>query len=481
MFVKTRRTKNNYFLIYIIFNARRILNTGIFCVKNKDGKKIYKSIPAEMKTLSILLTLLVATPNFAQQVTDPKEMFDEGQFFFQREDFKEALYFFKLLIQKYPENANYNFKVGECYLNIPGQEYLGVSYLEKASKKTVSKRDYNERSFDESNAPLHALFYLGNAYRADGKLDDALLSYAKFIDSPYFYRNYNLAIVENEVRSTERAKIIQDTPIDFEKFKLEGFFNTSFSEERPIVSRDGNSMVFIRGLKFYDAIFYTVKKDGKWLKPININQDVKSDGDYYPTSLSNDGKKLLFVREKDLNSDVYISYLQDTVWSPAQKIEGKINTMVQETFAAFGETDNVIYLVSDRQGGKGGTDIFKSKRTSKGTWGKPKNLGAVINSELNEETPMVCNEGKTLFFSSQSHYNMGGYDIFYSYFENGKWSIPRNIGYPVNTTQDDLFYMIDETCQSAIHSIIDAKNGEADLFKITVTEPLAVPEQVVGF
>lgn len=429
-----------------------------------------------MKTLSIILSLFLSISICGQEITAPKEMFAEGQYFFQREDYKEALYFFSRLAQKIPGNSNYHFKIGECYLQIPGQEHLAIEHLEIAVEKIVPKREYKGRTFDENSAPLHAYFYLGNAYRINGQLDDALKAYQRFIDDPYFLKNYNLNVVEDEIFSCERAKIIQDTPIDIIKEKLYPDVNSDFSEFNALQSKKGNARIFVRGLKFYDAIFYTVKENGEWIKPININQDIISDGDYYPTALNTDGTKLLLVREKDLNSDIYISRLKEEKWTPAEKLSGKINSPAQETFASFGRNDNEIIIISDRQGGRGGKDIFISQMNEQGVWSKPKNFGKVINSETDEETAVLCNDGKTIFFSSKGHYNMGGYDIFYSNLEGDKWSVPRNVGYPVSTTRDDLFFIVDETCKSALQSTIDTDSGISEIYKITIKELLAIPQ-----
>lgn len=429
-----------------------------------------------MKTLSIIFSIFLSISIFGQEITEPKEMFAEGQYFFQREDYKEALYFFKNLAREIPENSNYHFKIGECYLQIPGQEHLAIDHLEIAVQKIVPKRDYKGRSFDENRAPLHAYFYLGNAYRINGQLDDALKAYQRFIDDPYFINNYNLNVVEDEISSCERAKIIQDSPIEIHKELLNPDVNSGFSEFNAIQSKDGKTRVFVRGLKFYDAIFYSVEVDGEWAKPINVNQDIISDGDFYPTALNADGTKMLLVREKDLNSDIYISTLKDGKWAPASRLNGKINSAAQETFASFGMNEKEIILVSDRQGGKGGKDIFVSKMNGQGVWEKPKNLGKTINSKTDEETAILCNDGKTLFFSSKGHYNMGGYDIFYSYLERDKWSVPRNVGYPVSTTRDDLFFMVDETCKTALQAIIDPDSGISDIYKITIKELLATPQ-----
>ncbi len=429
-----------------------------------------------MRIIFLLSFCCVFTIGFSQQEKmTPEELFEEGQYFFEREDYKEALYFYSKLLEKSNDNSNYNFKVGECYLNIPGLEYFAVPYFEKAVSNTIPKNDYRVNDFFERNAPLHSMFYLGNAYRMAGKLDEALSVYAKFIDSPYFYHNYNLNVVEKEIKSCERAKIIQDAPIEMTKTRLNDKINTDYSEFNPVVSADGNTLIFNRGLKFYDAIFMSKNVGGDWGMPFNINEEVVSDGDFYPTALNKDGTILLMTREENGNADIYISYYKDNKWTKAERIPGKINTLVQETYATFGVDNNTIYFVSDRQGTKGGKDIYISIRDSKGFWGKPKNIGDVINSDEDEETPVLCNSGKTIFFSSKSHFNMGGYDIFYSYFENNEWSTPRNVGYSLSTTRDDLFYIVREGCMSGLYSIIDPETGIADIYNIETKTFLAVP------
>jgi hypothetical protein len=211
-----------------------------------------------------------------------------------------------------------------------------------------------------------------------------------------------------------------------------------------------------------------------WSEAININQDILSDGDYYPTGLNSNGTVMLLVREVDQNADIYISYYKNSRWTNAKKIPGNINTLESESFASFGNSDKTIFFVSSKSGGKGGKDIYYSIQQPDSSWGKPKNIGKAINSSEDEETPVICNNGKTIFFSSKSHYNMGGFDIFYSNLENKKWSVPRNVGYPLSTTHDDLFYITDNTCLSALISVIDTA-GVADIVEVKIEEPLAIP------
>lgn len=399
------------------------------------------------------------------------EDFDEGQFFFNRGDFEDAVYFFVKLVEAEPKNANFNFKLGEAYLNIPGKEHLAIPYFETSLRQVVPKKSYKKRSFDETAAPLHVYFYLGNAYRMNNQLDKALECYAKFIDSPFFWGNYNQNVVDVEIKSCERAKIIQDAPVDFEKVNLGIAVNTNFSEEKPVISDDGNTLAFIRRLKFYDAVFVTRKINGEWQTAINISPQIISDGNYYPTGLSYDGNEMLLIRKEDDSYDVYSSTFNGEIWSEARKMNNKINSIFNEVYADFGENDQTIYITSNRKGGKGGYDVYVSGKDDKGDWKRPKNLGKQINTDFDEKNASYCNDKKLLFFSSQDHYTMGGYDIFYSRKLGKKWQVPLNIGYPINTTRDNLFYTpVKENCREGYFSMSDEDSmGEADIYLIKIT------------
>ncbi len=437
--------------------------------------RLYNSL--QMKNLFFYFSLILCFSGYAQNSESPQELFDEGQFFFNRGEYKEALYYFKRLVDTDKENANFNYKVGECYLNIEGMEYKAVPYFEKAAEKVVPKKDYKGRDFYETKAPLHALFYLGNAYRVDGNLDMALKAYDKFVDSPYYYGNYNLRIVKDEIKSCERAKIIQDSPIDYSSEPLESTINTTFSESNPVISADEKTLVFLRGLKFYNAVYVSKLIDGKWQEPVNISQEIVSEGDFYPTGINSDGTEILFTRTFENRADIYSSKFDGKKWSKAERISGKINSLANETFASFADNDRTIYFVSDRQKGRGGKDIFISKREKNGSWSKAKNLGKTINTDLDEDTPVFCTNTNKLYFSSKGHYNMGGYDIFTSKIEAKKWNIPRNIGYPVNTTNNDRFFMVTPEGNSGYYSIIDKETGYSDIYYIKIKSVMDLPDE----
>ncbi|MFC2112742.1 TolB family protein, partial [Bacteroidota bacterium] len=197
------------------------------------------------------------------------------------------------------------------------------------------------------------------------------------------------------------------------------------------------------------------KVDGAWTEPEVLNPQVGSDGDMYPTSLSYDGKELYMVKRTEGNNDIYMSTLGTDFWSNARALGPTINTGTDETHASISADGNTLFFTSARRGGYGGLDIYRSERLASGEWGEAENLGSIINSDEDEDTPFPSDNGYRLYFSSRGHFNMGGYDVFFSNLgDDGLWKDPINIGFPINTTTDDLFfYPIGDGSQAYISKI----------------------------
>jgi hypothetical protein len=421
-----------------------------------------------MRTMIIFTILTVMLfPAYGQTREEMMDTYNEGLYFLNRGDYKEAAFYFRKMVDKYPENANYNFKLGECYMNVPGSEALAVPCLEKAVKQVVPKKKYNKKDFDGKSAPLYAWFYLGNVYRINNRLDDALKVYDIFVNSPFYYGDYNQAIVENEIKACERAKIIQDNPVPLSELKLDTTINTEASELNPVISRDEKTLVFVRRLKFYDAIYITEKGGDAWSQPVNLNTSIGSDGDLYPTCLSADGKELYLVKYGE-SKDIWVSRRTASGWSEATPLDDRINTAADESSACLSEDGKSLYFASTRKGGYGGNDLFVSVRDSKNRWGKPRNLGSMINTAFDEESPCVTNSDTTLFFSSKGHFSMGGYDIFYSNLSDKKWSEPVNLGFPINNTGDNFGYIALQGGKKGYYSKVNPaeRDGESDIFSV---------------
>lgn len=418
----------------------------------------------------ILLTIISLTvfyKVFSQEKVNLKETFLEAEYYILYEDYPEALALYQKLANNDYTNAYINHRIGECYLNIPGQKYKSIPYLEEASKNLSNKT--KEGSFKETKAPYRTLFYLASAYQIDNQLDKAIGIYQEFKDSLEVQDIYNIDYVDQQIKSCVNAKELMKNPVNIKKTNIGKEINDGSSNINPVVSSDEKSMVFVSKLKFYDAILFSEKIGKNWTTPINITPDIKSDGDYYPCYLSADGKTLLLFRYENLSGNIYQSKFEDGKWQTPNKLNKNINSKFFETHAALSPDGKTIYFVSNRKNGYGGFDIYKSTfNETRNDWDEAVNLGAEINTPLDEESPQLSEDGKTLYFSSQGHYNMGGFDIFYSKTNSeNEWTTPINIGYPINSTDDDLFYYPVKDGSFAYYSKCDENGfGKKDIYRI---------------
>ncbi len=197
---------------------------------------------------------------------------------------------------------------------------------------------------------------------------------------------------------------------------------------------------------YYENIFY-VKKDKDWLEPIILNKKVNSDLNESCTGISADGHKMLLFRtSEDLKSgNIYESFYFDSIgWDMPQRLNCNVNSNENiETSACYSPDGNSIYFSSNRPGGYGGMDLYVVKKLPNGEWGQAYNLGSQVNTPYNENSPFVHPTGEVFYFCSEGHKNMGGYDIFKASFnERGEYSNPENMGVPINTNEDDMFFVM---------------------------------------
>ncbi len=413
-----------------------------------------------MKRLIILsvLSIVLVTNTYTQEYYQLEEMFLDADSWFFYEDYEEALPLFLRVLDADSLNYNVMYKIGFCYLHIPGQKHKSIPYLENAINKTTF--NYRKNTYTEKEAPVDALFYLGNAYLVDNRINEAIDAYSGFqnaISRTQKAANkdiFDMEYVQRQFDACRNAIQFQYEPISFVAKNIGNKINTRFNEFNAVVSGDGSTLVFTASLQFYDAIFYS-KKDstGQWSYPINLMGQLGVDDNSATTGLSYDGTELYIYRDDDFDGNIYVSYFKDGLWSKVRKLGENINTKYWESHASVSPDNNTLYFVSNRDGGFGDLDIYVSERSTDTTWGKAKNLGEVINTQWNENTPFLTPDGKRLFFSSEGHQGMGGYDIFYSELsENQNWTEPVNIGYPINTTDNDIFFVPFESGKFAYSS-----------------------------
>ncbi len=431
-----------------------------------------------MKTvLFFFIAIIFSYPIYSQEKeqVNLKETFLDAEYFYAQEAYADALYdYLELYNNGFKDNANINYRIGVCYLNIPGQKQKSIDYLLVALKNVSPK--YKESSMKQEYAPIDAWLYLGNAYRVNNMLSKAIETYNKYkeLAGPGSESKY----ADQQIQACNTAIAFMDQPVKIRITSAGDSVNGASSNFKAVVSGNGLVMAYMNELPFYNAVYISRYVNGEWAAPVNITPQIQSDGDQYVSSVSFDGNILYLTREDAFNSDIYTSTFRDGKWSKSTPVSGDdINTKYWESHASISKDGKTVYFTSNRKGGYGEMDIYKSVLGSNGQWDKPVNLGNVINSPLNEDTPFITDNDSLLFFSSQGHENMGGYDIFKSHLTLAGWSQPENLRFPVNTTDDNLFYFPWHNSRVIYASLIrDGGLGKEDIYAIQAEDDKPLPQ-----
>ncbi|MFN8208670.1 MAG: OmpA family protein [Bacteroidales bacterium] len=437
---------------------------------------------AAMKKLPalFLILLLSGVVSIAQEPAEAyKEVFADAEYFLASEYYADALpEYMKLYKRGFADNANLNYRIGICYLNIPGNKAEAIPYFQKAVLKVTEH--YTEGVLKETNAPYDAFLYLGNAYRINNELDKAILAYNKYMELIGPEKSEMLTYAQKQVEACKVAQKMQQLPVPVDETNLGAIINNSAGNYRPAISGDESTLAYMNHLKFYDAVYLSRKVNGVWSEPENLTPQIMSDGDQFTCALSYDGKLLLLTKEDQFNSDIFYSEYIDKTWTPSRPYNKNINTKFWESHASLTKDGKRLYFASNRNGGQGEMDIYYSDKLANGEWGPAVNIGPVINTPLSEDSPFITADGKTLFFASQGHENMGGFDLFKSDINaNGEWSAPVNLGFPVNKTDDDLFFVPVGDGSSGYMALYEKTGfGDQDIYKLTIhPRPVLITEK----
>ncbi len=414
-------------------------------------------------------------PNDREGLDAAIENFEKGD-----ELFNQGIAYYKMALEPYllantfnPNNSFLNFKIGKCYL-FSSTKQKAITYLEKAKELNAS-------------IDVQLPYYLGWAYHLDMQWDKAIEQYRKFgliAGSGAEFMEMQ-ADAKQGIKACETGKVLQLKPIRVFVDNAGAEINSKYSDYGPVISADESIMLFTSrregttggaidpGINEYmEDIYISQKLNGKWTKAINLGAPVNT-GDHDANSgLSADGQKFLIYNGSG-HGDLYEANLIGDKWDEPKPLGKNINSNAHESSACYSPDGKSIYFVSDNpESTLGDRDIFVSNKEANGKWGKAVNLGPSINTGLGEEGVFIHPDGKTMYFSSEGHETMGGYDIFKSVYENGKWGKPENLGFPVNTPDNDVFFVISASGKHGYYSSYSDKGfGEKDIFLITFLGP----------
>ena len=391
-------------------------------------------------SLQLLTLVILPVAASAQSSGEMKKIFAKAESYYLYEEYELANQLYLLLDST--DNLNIKYKIGTCYLNIPGEKEKSIPYLEAAVK--TASYDSNPDSFKEKKAPLDAYFSLAKAYLINNQLEKALTTLQTFSSLARETKAKggmkNFEYIDQQIQACKNAIQYKENPVEFSKKSMGPDFNQGSINDDPAVSFDGNIIVYTERRGIVNAIFYSKKERGKWQPPIEITAEINAGEDCSSCSLNNDGTELFLYKTDNYDGAIYSSHFVNGAWTPIKKLNKNINTKFYESHASISSDGKKLYFTSNRDGGQGNLDIYVSEKDASGDWGPAVNLGAAINTPFNEDTPFITKNDSVLYFCSEGHTSMGGFDNFKSQKIGTAWKTPTNLGYPINSTDDDKFF-----------------------------------------
>ncbi len=433
------------------------------------------------RILTLIVSLLATFTLQAQNLKgNDLKNYEAGLDFAERTDYATAIRYFHKVYKNNPENINVLYNLGLCYVNMSGNPDSALYFLKKVN--AMDKSNWSE-------AKGELLIAMGRAYQLKFQFDEALRMYTiiRTNDSEGVFTD----IVEDETEICNNAKILVDNPIDIKVKRLPDGINSECNDYRPVLSGDQQTLYFTSRRKsdnydkdapftdgqYEEAIYTSRYLDGKWTKAERIkNLFPDKVGQESVTCVAKDNTELYLIRDYE----IYVSHKDSLTgeWQQAEMLSYPINTggRSHQKYAYVTEDGEQMYIVSDREGGFGGYDIYRSFRLPNGQWGVPKNLGPMINTDKDEDAPILHPTQNILYFSSAGHNTMGGMDIFYTPQRNDStFEAVQNVGYPINTPDDDLYFVPTATKDKAYYASIaygeDKLSSSFDIYEVEYKEP----------
>ena len=433
----------------------------------KDGKEIFEKAMVEYMTM-----LTQYTTEYNLMPVSRREYLHVSA-----ENFTAALDMLMKAQNFNPDNALLNWMVGFSKFHLKPQSDECIKYLEKANQLNPT-------------VDLQMKYILGWAYQLHYRFDDALKAYNEYktmLQNNKGTMAFQLEDINKKIDECNVGKRLMANPSRVFIDNLGSHVNSAYPDYSAYISTDEATLIFTSRRKykdnqktdgddggFFEDLYICYKKNGEWTDPVNMGAPINEEEFHEATAgLSPDGTSLyIYEHHGKGGGDVFVSHLQGTVWSKPEKMNKNINSDSRETTVTESFDGKILYFISNKSGGLGFGDIYMTTKDAKGNWGPSVNVGQPLNTKYAEEGLFMIPDGKTLYFSSKGYGSMGGYDIFKTVLENGKWSTPENLGYPVNSPDDDVYFAISGSGRRGYYaSAKDGGYGEKDIYMITFLGP----------
>ncbi len=446
---------------------------------------------SSIRSVLIFLTLLVLTrPAFSQQ--DPKVLAQD--YMTQAELTLEATKALDdargLVVTAADLDTTFlkaNYEAGRLHL-ITIDKQMAAKYLLR-----VYRQDPDYR-FDIE-------YSIGRSYQYGEKFDQAIDFYNRYKDKLAKKPGYqgkdkvDVAVVDRAIFECQNAKEYFSNPKNFSIVNIGREINSEYEDYVPVLNEQENELFFTTRRrddnlnqnvaddnKPWEDIFFATKSGNTWSYAKNIGMPVNTPYHNSNLGLSADGNTL-FIYMDEGGGDIYYSERVNGVWGEPLPMPGIINSSFEEKSVSISSDEKTLYFSSNRPGGFGGLDLYRATKDSKGEWSNVKNLGPKINTDLDDDAPFIDYDLVTLYFSSKGHKGMGGFDVFKSTFDlkGNEWSEPENLGYPINTPDNDIYFVSSKDSKRAYYSSVREDGmGYTDIYMITIPDGLKNPQPAVA-
>lgn len=408
----------------------------------------------------IVLTSITTLLFFCAHSQSLRQHLQQGDRYFQRKDYKNALEGYLNALALDENNARVCFKAGICCLREARYDEA-ITYLEKALRL-------------EPDIDPQIDYQLATAYQENHAFAKAREHYEAFGRK---YKNLS-GVANQKIRECTLADSLMRLPSSAAVSALDEV-NTSFAETLPILANDGKTLLFtsnrssddyeIKSGTNYNDVYIAQKAGDAWGAPEKIGPAVNVKPNNAAVSLSQDGKTLFLYYEEG-EGDIYTTSLENGSWTAPIALNRFVNHPRYRDVSACVSPDNKkLYFSSNRPGGRGGYDLYVCDRTANGDWGRPSNLGPTINTPGDEVSPFLHADGISLYFSSNGHATIGDHDIYKSTLRGEKWTTPEHLGYPINTRGYEGDFILSEDGKTGYFSSRRELATGIDIYRATFT------------
>lgn len=390
------------------------------------------------------------------------------------------------LLKDEPENINFLYRKGFALLQSNLNHTLAEPFLKKAIGQT--SKEYDLFSIEEKNAPIDSYFYYARVLHKNHQFEEAKSYYNKFIEL-----------------SDENSQLIIQAELMIDQCNIGIFFNESKRrytienvgpainsdkpEFSPVISLDGQSLYFTtRRVRpdssnidiiepfsnLYSEDIYVSRKNenGDW-SSVELMDFCEADRNNATVAVSSDQKRIYVYTDDQGNGDIFYSSFEKNEFKKLKPLETlEVNSDAWEPHLTVSANGQIMFFSSDREGGFGGRDLYRMVKLPNGEWSKPQNLGPRINTKYDEDSPFIGVDNKTLYFASNGQKSIGGFDIFVSVMDDEQvWSDPINLGMPVNSAGDDIYYTTTADGQVGYFSSFRLGGfGEKDIYQVRLSD-----------